>query len=182
MQARKADWERQQAELKAQKVFPRFENSNINVHMYQGTAGAGRANGQGGLGDAAGGDSSAAGDVAKSFVIHGFSLLVLGSYEPWQTSSAQVVAEAMAEERERLQRENAGALEQAQVMGREVVHLEEQVLKLRSSELRLRKELEGTQSGYDSARRQLTTLAADRASLRQMMDALQEGESRRCQF
>jgi hypothetical protein len=85
----------------------------------------------------------------------------------------------MAEERERLQRENAGALEQAQVMGREVVHLEEQVLKLRSSELRLRKELEGTQSGYDSARRQLTTLAADRASLRQMMDALQEGDSRR---
>lgn len=31
------------------------------------------------------------------------------------------------EERERLQRENAGALEQAAVMGREVVHLEEQV-------------------------------------------------------
>lgn len=51
-----------------------------------------------------------------------------------------------------------------------------QVLKLRSSELKLRKELEGTQSGYDAARRQLTTLSADRAALRQMMDALQEGE------
>lgn len=53
-----------------------------------------------------------------------------------------------------------------------------QVLKLRSAELKLRKELEATQSGHDAARRQLTTLAADRAALRQMMDALQEGERR----
>lgn len=56
------------------------------------------------------------------------------------------------------------------------LHTLAQVLKLRSSELKLRKELEGTQSGYDATRRQLTTLSADRAALRQMMDALQEGK------
>ncbi|KAI5081016.1 hypothetical protein GOP47_0004199 [Adiantum capillus-veneris] len=91
-----------------------------------------------------------------------------------EVTSQSLVLSSLMMERERAQQENNSAVERSQILAGEVIGLEEKVLRLRSSELKLQKELETLKADNDSFRVQLTTLDKDRQNLRTMLEALQE--------
>ncbi|KAH7352020.1 hypothetical protein KP509_19G025300 [Ceratopteris richardii] len=91
-----------------------------------------------------------------------------------EITSQSLVLKSLMMERERAQQENNSAVERSQILAGEVIGLEEKVLKLRSSELKLQKELETLKVDKDSIRAQLTTLEKDRESLKAMLEVLQE--------
>lgn len=85
-----------------------------------------------------------------------------------------LVLSSLMLEREKAQQESNSALERSQILAGEVIGLEEKVLKLRSNELKLERDLEGLKSENDSYRGQLAILDKDRQNLRSMIEALQE--------
>lgn len=91
-----------------------------------------------------------------------------------EVMAQSLVLSSLMMERERAQQENNSAVERSQLLAGEVIGLEEKVLRLRSSELKLQKELETLRADNDSFRVQLTTLDKDRQNLRTMLEALQE--------
>lgn len=91
-----------------------------------------------------------------------------------EVTSQSLVLSSLMMERERAQQENNSAVERSQILAGEVIGLEEKVLKLRSSELKLQRELETLKSDNDSFRVHLGTLEKDRQNMRSMLEALQE--------
>eukprot|EP00250_Pteridium_aquilinum_P020211 c24748_g1_i1 orf=580-2943(-) len=91
-----------------------------------------------------------------------------------EVTAQSLVLSSLMMERERAQQENNSAVERSQILAGEVIALEEKVLRLRSSELKLQRELETLKSDNDSFRLHSATLEKDRQSLRSMLEALQE--------
>ncbi|MCO5560870.1 hypothetical protein L7F22_014490 [Adiantum nelumboides] len=91
-----------------------------------------------------------------------------------EVTAQSLVLSSLMMERERAQQENNSAVERSQILAGEVIGLEEKVLRLRSSELKLQKELENLKADNDSFRVQLATLDKDRQNLRTVIEALQE--------
>lgn len=79
-----------------------------------------------------------------------------------------------AEAHERALQEREGAQERSQALAAEVIALEERALRLRSRELKLERELEGSAAEIESHKRVISTLEKDRANLRSLIDGLQE--------
>uniref|UniRef100_A0A7N2LZB9 BLISTER n=1 Tax=Quercus lobata TaxID=97700 RepID=A0A7N2LZB9_QUELO len=64
--------------------------------------------------------------------------------------------------------------ERAKLLASEVIGLEEKALRLRSSELKLGRQLENTQAEISSYKKKMTSLEKDRQDLQSTIDALQE--------
>ncbi|XP_019413580.1 PREDICTED: uncharacterized protein LOC109325589 isoform X1 [Lupinus angustifolius] len=64
--------------------------------------------------------------------------------------------------------------ERAKLLASEVIGLEEKALKLRSSELKLEKQLENAQAEISSCRKKMSSLDKDRQDMKSTIDALQE--------
>eukprot|EP00249_Psilotum_nudum_P024265 c29137_g1_i2 orf=182-2338(+) len=85
-----------------------------------------------------------------------------------------LVLSRFREERERAQQESNSAVERSQILAAEVIALEEKMLKLRSSELKLKRDLENLKGEHAFCKHQSSTLEKDRMNLRSMVEALQE--------
>ncbi|KAK7344546.1 hypothetical protein VNO77_14277 [Canavalia gladiata] len=88
---------------------------------------------------------------------------------------AQLVElESIRSEYTNAQLECSAADERAKLLASEVIGLEEKALKLRSSELKLEKQLENAQAEISSYRKKMSSLDKDRHDLQSTIDALQE--------
>ncbi|KAK7355338.1 hypothetical protein VNO80_14593 [Phaseolus coccineus] len=88
---------------------------------------------------------------------------------------AQVVElQAFKSEYTNAQLECNAADERAKLLASEVIGLEEKALRLRSSELKLEKQLENAQAEISSFRKKMSSLEKDRHDLQSTIDALQE--------
>ncbi|KAI4345959.1 hypothetical protein L6164_013042 [Bauhinia variegata] len=88
---------------------------------------------------------------------------------------AQLVElEAVRSEYTNVQLECNAADERAKLLASEVIGLEEKALRLRSSELKLKKQLENAETEISSCRRKISSLEKDRCDLQSTIDALQE--------
>lgn len=91
-----------------------------------------------------------------------------------EVSTQSLVLKNLMMERERAQQENNSAVERLQILAGEVIGLEEKVLKLRSSELKLQRELETLTSDHELFRAHSNTVEMDRQNMRAMLESLQE--------
>ncbi|CAM6105658.1 unnamed protein product [Calypogeia fissa] len=85
-----------------------------------------------------------------------------------------VVVKNMKGERDKAVQDSKGAVERAQALAAEVIALEEKVLRARSQELKLQREMESLSAETEAQKRQMTALDKDRANLKTLMEALQE--------
>ncbi|XP_030974448.1 protein BLISTER isoform X4 [Quercus lobata] len=86
----------------------------------------------------------------------------------------QVELESVKIEYANAQLECYAADERAKLLASEVIGLEEKALRLRSSELKLGRQLENTQAEISSYKKKMTSLEKDRQDLQSTIDALQE--------
>ncbi|KAL5220141.1 hypothetical protein ABZP36_024854 [Zizania latifolia] len=88
---------------------------------------------------------------------------------------AQLLAlESVRMEYDNAQLECSAADERAKVLAAEVILLEDKALRLRSSELKLEKEIDGLSSEISSYRRKVSSLEKERQHLQSTVEALQE--------
>lgn len=85
-----------------------------------------------------------------------------------------VELESIKSEYTNAQLECHAADERAKLLASEVIGLEEKALRLRSSELKLEKQLENAQAEISSYRKKISSLDKDRQDLQSTIDALQE--------
>ncbi|KAL2613714.1 hypothetical protein R1flu_025406 [Riccia fluitans] len=85
-----------------------------------------------------------------------------------------VLYKNVSSEKDRALLECKAAVGRAQALAAEVIALEEKVLKSRSQELKLQREMESLAVDTDSQKRQVAALDKDRANLRSLVEALQE--------
>ncbi|OAE25484.1 hypothetical protein AXG93_3698s1200 [Marchantia polymorpha subsp. ruderalis] len=88
-----------------------------------------------------------------------------------------VVVKNLKSERDKAIQESKAAVGRAQALAAEVIALEEKVLRSRSQELKLHREMESLSADTESQKRQITSLEKDRANLRSLVEALQEEKS-----
>ncbi|KAG6546706.1 hypothetical protein Mapa_011895 [Marchantia paleacea] len=88
-----------------------------------------------------------------------------------------VVVKNMRSERDKAIQESKAAVGRAQALAAEVIALEEKVLRSRSQELKLHREMESLSADTESHKRQIASLEKDRANLRSLVEALQEEKS-----
>ncbi|KAM3756242.1 hypothetical protein ACB098_02G097300 [Castanea mollissima] len=86
----------------------------------------------------------------------------------------QVELESVKIEYANAQLECNAADERAKLLASEVIGLEEKALRLRSSELKLGRQLENTQAEISSYKKKISSLEKDRQDLQSTIDALQE--------
>ncbi|XP_050239161.1 protein BLISTER isoform X4 [Quercus robur] len=86
----------------------------------------------------------------------------------------QVELDSVKIEYANAQLECNAADERAKLLASEVIGLEEKALRLRSSELKLGRQLENTQAEISSYKKKMTSLEKDRQDLQSTIDALQE--------
>ncbi|RDX58533.1 Protein BLISTER, partial [Mucuna pruriens] len=85
-----------------------------------------------------------------------------------------VELESFKSEYRNAQLECNAADERAKLLASEVIGLEEKALRLRSSELKLEKQLENAQADISSYRKKMSSLDKERQDLQSTIDALQE--------